>query len=959
MSVSTAVSMETLLAPTSASIAGAIDAAATETLPAGYPAPRGATRVPPVLLKAIAWVESSWRQFDASGRPLTSRGGGVGIMQLTRGLGGEAADPVARSAIAANYVYNIASGARLLAAKWAATPRVGDGDPRALEDWYYAVWAYSDWGWRNNPRNPVYTRVDTPATRPETFPYQERVFYYIGHPPRDARGAPLWPAVAVTLPDPTAIGRRPSTLPAPVVHHDLPVADAPLALPTTDAAALAPLLAPLSSGSGGASPNVTTPSTRTTMSPLTTTVAPSAPISQEWRLRNTGGLFWSGYVWRYTPDAPSVEGPAPITPAPVAVPVVPPLAEALLRDDTVAPARPGTYSGSWRLVDPAGRPVGPPARVALVVTTATTATPVDASIPAARASATPSHAGAGDAGPVNNAGFAGDVSIPDGTTVAPGKSFTKTWRVKNTGTTTWDNHYHWQFEAGSPLGLVRAIAVTAPVRPRQATEFSASFVAPTRPGVYQGYWQMTDASGNVFGTQSWVRIRVARSTPTATSAPTDTPTSAPTATPPTATSAPSPTPAPTATPRPTAIAWFGPAPAHAFLSEGYTSLGYQEYLSLLNPRGRAIHAQVTFYRIDGALRRVGVRLAPYARQTLDVNKLAPKESTSVRVDADGGVVAERSLYHGNSSIVSGVPLPGRRWYVPEGDVGSLFADELRVFNPYDRTAAVTLTAYRGDGTSRVSRRTVPGETRLNVSLDDAAPVGPASFTVDSSEPVVVESVLRQRRASGPSAAMALASPSALWYFPDGGTTDGNQEYISIFNPNNVPVGVHLHPVTADGYLPRATLRVGAHARAVFVVHGLLHRAGMATVLGADRPVVAQEVRYTTGGGVALIDGAPAPSRTWGFADGYAGLDFKEWITLLNPGDRVATVTVRLIGRRGIARTVTLREGPRHRDYLFVNSLVPRGPVAAVVSANHPIVAGRTLIFNKGKGLSTTVGVSVP
>ena len=169
-SVSTAVSMETLLAPTSASIAGAIDAAATETLPAGYPAPRGAMHVPPVLLKAIAWVESSWRQFDASRRPLTSRGGGVGIMQLTRGLGGEAADPVVRSAIADNYVYNIASGARLLAAKWAATPRVGDGDPMALEDWYYAVWAYNDWGWRNNPRNPVYTRVDTPATHPETFP---------------------------------------------------------------------------------------------------------------------------------------------------------------------------------------------------------------------------------------------------------------------------------------------------------------------------------------------------------------------------------------------------------------------------------------------------------------------------------------------------------------------------------------------------------------------------------------------------------------------------------------------------------------------------------------------------------------------------------------------------------------------------------------------------------------------
>jgi hypothetical protein len=35
-----------------------------------------------------------------------------------------------------------------------------------------------------------------------------------------------------------------------------------------------------------------------------------------------------------------------------------------------------------------------------------------------------------------------------------------------------------------------------------------------------------------------------------------------------------------------------------------------------------------------------------------------------------------------------------------------------------------------------------------------------------------------------------------------------------------------------------------------------------------------------------------------------------------------------------------------------------GPVAAVVTANRPIVAGRTMIFNADSGLSTTIGVVI-
>src|SRR5579864_1269690 len=49
--------------PPQAQIASALDLAAENALPTGYPALSGAPTVPTVLLKAVAWVESQWQQF--------------------------------------------------------------------------------------------------------------------------------------------------------------------------------------------------------------------------------------------------------------------------------------------------------------------------------------------------------------------------------------------------------------------------------------------------------------------------------------------------------------------------------------------------------------------------------------------------------------------------------------------------------------------------------------------------------------------------------------------------------------------------------------------------------------------------------------------------------------------------------------------------------------------------------
>ncbi len=101
-----------------------------------------ARSIPPKLVYAIAYQESTWRQFDANGDPLISKDGGIGIMQVTT-------IPVGVDAVRlrTDIDYNIAVGADILLAKWGYAPSVfpviGAGSTRCYEDWFFAVWAYN------------------------------------------------------------------------------------------------------------------------------------------------------------------------------------------------------------------------------------------------------------------------------------------------------------------------------------------------------------------------------------------------------------------------------------------------------------------------------------------------------------------------------------------------------------------------------------------------------------------------------------------------------------------------------------------------------------------------------------------------------------------------------------------------------------------------------------------------
>ncbi len=103
-------------------------------------------------------------------------------------------------------------------------------------------------------------------------------------------------------------------------------------------------------------------------------------------------------------------------------------------------------------------------------------------------------------------------SIPDGTSMALGAAFTKTWTLTNVGTCTWDTGYSLVFVSGSQMSGPSSVPLTADVPPGSSVTLSVNLVAPTVAGTYTGYWELSTDQGIRFGVGAggandfWVEI---------------------------------------------------------------------------------------------------------------------------------------------------------------------------------------------------------------------------------------------------------------------------------------------------------------------------------------------------------------------------------------------------------------------------------------------------------------------
>lgn len=104
-------------------------------------------------------------------------------------------------------------------------------------------------------------------------------------------------------------------------------------------------------------------------------------------------------------------------------------------------------------------------------------------------------------------------TIPDGTQYPVDKVFQKTWRLKNTGTCTWNSNYSIVWVEGEIFNTNSVNPITeVDVAPNQYVEITLTVVMPSKAGNYIGYFMLRSDDGTYFGVgpngKSWFWLDV-------------------------------------------------------------------------------------------------------------------------------------------------------------------------------------------------------------------------------------------------------------------------------------------------------------------------------------------------------------------------------------------------------------------------------------------------------------------
>ena len=110
--------------------------------------------------------------------------------------------------------------------------------------------------------------------------------------------------------------------------------------------------------------------------------------------------------------------------------------------------------------------------------------------------------------------FVKDITIPDGSSINGGAFFSKTWRLKNLGSCTWDSSYRIVFVNGTSMAQTMTFPWTGgTVGYGESVDLSVDLYAPYDPGKYQGDFMLLAPDGTYFGLGAenkafWTRIVV-------------------------------------------------------------------------------------------------------------------------------------------------------------------------------------------------------------------------------------------------------------------------------------------------------------------------------------------------------------------------------------------------------------------------------------------------------------------
>ncbi|OFW59227.1 MAG: hypothetical protein A2Y75_01760 [Candidatus Solincola sediminis] len=322
-------------------------------------------------------------------------------------------------------------------------------------------------------------------------------------------------------------------------------------------------------------------------------------------------------------------------------------------------------------------------------------------------------------------------------------------------------------------------------------------------------------------------------------------------------------------------------------------------------------------------------------------------------------VTLKELYGWKDVIRGGESGPGlgelsTRFYFPEGSTRPGFEEWILATNPGDKAADLSLHFLSQQGKSDKQFRIDPGE-RISISVNEAVPWRDDVYTVvDASVPIGVERMLYFNRGhgfSGGSLGAGQREGSRRYYFAEGSTRPGFQEWLVVLNPSPSERTAVKVEIFGEGQTPQtATLTVGPLERITKQVNEMISEKGDVSMrITSELPIVAERSQYFTYDGsipgAHTGSGSSAPHNEWYFAEGTTRNLFESYLTLFNPCRYPTLVKAMLPVAGGEMRQEVLELGALQRKTLHLNEYLPKDADYSVhLQSLLPIVAERSTYF---------------
>jgi hypothetical protein len=415
-----------------------------------------------------------------------------------------------------------------------------------------------------------------------------------------------------------------------------------------------------------------------------------------------------------------------------------------------------------------------------------------------------------------------------------------------------------------------------------------------------------------------------------------------------------------------------------YLAEGTSDYGFDTYITIENPNGKPVTAQVSYMTKTGLKTKPEFKIPPMSQYVVNPRSDIGATDFSTKVTCKEGLqicVDRRMVWtgpgapsqEGHASV--GVTAPARTWYLAEGSSKWGFESWLLIQNPNAAVAHCQVT-YMVEGVGpKTVPHDVPGNSRASFNMLNDIGAGDASIKVVADQPIIPERAMyRNNRREGHDS-IGTTTPAYQYYLAEGTTDWGFTTFVLVQNPNPGTATVNVTYMTPKGPVPQAAFTMPGNSRKTINVNSVpgMSKTDCSISVKGSVPIIAERAMYW-GAGTALGEachdsiGMSAPHMKFFMPDGETQNGYETWTLVQNPNPSAVTVQIDYLTPTGQGNkrvTATIDANSRKSFNMGDPDAIPSGRAAVMVTcknAGKPIMVERSMYWNhRGAGTDTIGG----